>query len=62
VNEKFQAAMLEYHKCEHARAERCLGDIIEILGTQKPEDEQVVQVLDRLIEHYKRDMRGATRP
>lgn len=53
-HDEFRLAMGHYYKVERDRAERCLGDIIDIFGNADDEDKQVEAVLKRLTAHYNR--------
>lgn len=50
----FHAAMKRHYQGERDRSEKCLGDIIEILQKQLGEDEQIDEIVNRLISHYDR--------
>lgn len=51
----FRAVLAGYYRSELTRAEKCLGDIIDMLGAQEvSETEQIEAVLTRLTQHYSR--------
>lgn len=54
ARDRFRMALGHYYKIERDRTERCLADIVEILGDAREESAQVQSVLDRLIAHYAR--------
>ena len=54
AHDAFRMALGHYHKVERARAEKCLADIIDILGNDQAEIEQVKDIIDRIWSHYSR--------
>lgn len=54
AHERFRDALSHYYKTERDRSERCLSDIINLLGSCNPEHQQVEAICERLTIHYSR--------